>query len=136
MKLRKLLLLGITILLVGLIAPAIATASDTALSSQSKTADETSNRLHDLESRAKALEGKTDRMITQADDIQRKQQQLETDQAKKTWQMSTWWIIAPLFVSALSLATSIFFSWCARDHNRRSVKPLPFVLQRDFEDQI
>jgi len=100
MKLRKLLLLGITILLVGLIAPAIATASDTALSSQSKTADETSNRLHDLESRAKALEGKTDRMITQADDIQRKQQQLETDQAKKTWQMSTWWIIAPLFVSA------------------------------------
>jgi len=44
--------------------------------------------------------------------------------------------ICALFVSALSLFTSVYFSWCARDHNRRSVKPLPFVAQRDFEDEI
>jgi hypothetical protein len=44
--------------------------------------------------------------------------------------------ICALFVSAVSLFTSVYFSWCARDHNRRSVKPLPFIAQRDFEDQI
>ncbi len=44
--------------------------------------------------------------------------------------------ICALVVSVVSLATSIYFSWCARDHNRRSVKPLPFVLQSDFEDRI
>lgn len=44
--------------------------------------------------------------------------------------------ICALVVSAISLATSIYFSWCARDHNRRSVKPIPFVAQPDFEDEI
>ncbi len=44
--------------------------------------------------------------------------------------------ICALIVAVVSLATSIYFSWCARDHNRRSVKPLPFVLQSDFEDRI
>jgi len=44
--------------------------------------------------------------------------------------------ICALIVSVVSLATSVYFSWCARDHNRRSVKPLPFVLQSDFEDRI
>jgi hypothetical protein len=51
-------------------------------------------------------------------------------------QAATILAICALFVSALSLFTSIYFSWCARDHNRRSVKPLPFVAQRDFEDEI
>ena len=50
--------------------------------------------------------------------------------------MSTIVAICALFVSIVSLATSIYFSWCARDHNRRSVTPLPFVLQSDFEDRI
>jgi len=44
--------------------------------------------------------------------------------------------ICALFVAIVSLVASIYFSWCARDHNRRSVKPLPFVLQSDFEDRI
>lgn len=44
--------------------------------------------------------------------------------------------ICALAVSIISLGTSIYFSWCARDHNRRSVKPLPFIRQFDFEDQI
>jgi hypothetical protein len=44
--------------------------------------------------------------------------------------------ICALVVAAISLATSIYFSWCARDHNRRSVKPIPFVAQPDFEDEI
>lgn len=44
--------------------------------------------------------------------------------------------ICALVVSVASLVASIYFSWCARDHNRRSVKPLPFVLQSDFEDRI
>ncbi|MBI4588614.1 MAG: hypothetical protein HY725_07225 [Candidatus Rokubacteria bacterium] len=44
--------------------------------------------------------------------------------------------ICALVVSVASLAASIYFSWCARDHNRRSVRPLPFVLQSDFEDRI
>lgn len=51
-------------------------------------------------------------------------------------QQATIIAICALFVSAVSLFTSVYFSWCARDHNRRSVKPLPFVAQRDFEDQI
>jgi len=49
---------------------------------------------------------------------------------------STIVVICALIISVVSLATSIYFSWCARDHNRRSVKPLPFVLQTDFEDRI
>ena len=44
--------------------------------------------------------------------------------------------ICALFVSGVSLATSIYFGWCTRDHNRRSVKPIPFVAQPDFEDHI
>jgi hypothetical protein len=44
--------------------------------------------------------------------------------------------ICALITSVVALATSIYFSWCTRDHNRRSVKPLPFVLQADFEDRI
>src|SRR5437899_9801616 len=44
--------------------------------------------------------------------------------------------ICALFVSGVSLATSIYFGWCTRDHNRRSVKPIPFVAQPDFEDRI
>jgi hypothetical protein len=51
-------------------------------------------------------------------------------------QASTIVAICAFFVSVLSLGTSIYFSWCARDHNRRTVKPLPFILQRDYEDQI
>lgn len=51
-------------------------------------------------------------------------------------QEATTLAICALFVSAVSLFTSVYFSWCARDHNRRSVRPLPFVAQRDFEDQI
>ena len=44
--------------------------------------------------------------------------------------------ICAVVVSVASLAASIYFSWCARDHNRRSVKPLPFVYQADYEDRI
>jgi hypothetical protein len=44
--------------------------------------------------------------------------------------------ICALIVSVVSLATSIYFSWCTRDHNRRSVKPLPHVLPSDFENRI
>lgn len=44
--------------------------------------------------------------------------------------------ICALVVAIASLATSIYFSWCARDHNRRSVKPLPFILQPDFENEV
>jgi hypothetical protein len=46
------------------------------------------------------------------------------------------WAICALFVSFVSLATSIYFSWCARDHNRKSVKPIPFIQQLDYEDRI
>ena len=48
----------------------------------------------------------------------------------------TFWTVAAIFVSLVSLGTSIYFSWCARDHNRRSVKPLPFILTSDYEDRI
>jgi hypothetical protein len=41
-----------------------------------------------------------------------------------------------LFVSVVALATSIYFSWCARVHNRKSVMPIPFVLQPDHENRI
>lgn len=51
-------------------------------------------------------------------------------------QASTIVAFCALFVSFVSLVTSIYFSWCARDHNRRSVKPLPFILQPDFEDKV
>lgn len=30
----------------------------------------------------------------------------------------------------------MYFGWCTRNHNRRSVKPLPFILQPDYADRI
>ena len=51
-------------------------------------------------------------------------------------QASTIIAVCALFVSLISLATSIYFSWCARDHNRRTVKPLPYILQPNFENKI
>lgn len=44
--------------------------------------------------------------------------------------------ICALFVSVLSLGTSLYFSWAARDHNRRSVKPLPYIQQPDYENRL
>ena len=44
--------------------------------------------------------------------------------------------ICAVFVSIVSLLSSIYFGWCTRDHNKRSVKPLPYVLPSDFEDHI
>ena len=44
--------------------------------------------------------------------------------------------ICALIVSVASLMTSLYFSYCARDHNRRSVKPIPFIEQPDFENRI
>lgn len=44
--------------------------------------------------------------------------------------------ICALFVSVLSLGTSLYFSWAARDHNRRSVKPLPYIQQPDYENHL
>ena len=41
-----------------------------------------------------------------------------------------------VFVSLVSLGTSIYFSWCTRDHNKRSVRPRPYVLPSDFENQM
>ncbi|MDP1814589.1 MAG: hypothetical protein Q8K92_09100, partial [Leadbetterella sp.] len=29
-----------------------------------------------------------------------------------------------------------YFSWCTRDHNRRSVKPIPYISASDFEDRV
>ena len=44
--------------------------------------------------------------------------------------------VCALFVSVLSLGTSLYFSWAARDHNRRSVRPLPYIQQPDYETRL
>ena len=44
--------------------------------------------------------------------------------------------LCALVTSAVSLAASIYFGWCTRDHNRRTVKPLPYASPSDFEDQL
>ena len=54
----------------------------------------------------------------------------------KVKNMSIILAICASLVSVVSLVTSIYFSWCARDHNRRSVKPIPFVARLDFEDHL
>ena len=44
--------------------------------------------------------------------------------------------VVAVIVSVLALGVSIYFGWCTRDHNRRSVKPLPYVAPNDYEDYI
>ncbi len=44
--------------------------------------------------------------------------------------------ICAVFISVLSLVLSAYYGWCTRDHNRRSVKPLPYVSPSDFENLI
>lgn len=38
--------------------------------------------------------------------------------------------------SLLALGFSIYFGWCTRDHNRRSVKPIPYVAPNDYENEL
>jgi len=44
--------------------------------------------------------------------------------------------LCAVVISVVSLGSSIYFGWCTRDHNRRSVKPLPYVAPTDFEDRL
>lgn len=44
--------------------------------------------------------------------------------------------ISAMIVSVVSLAASIYFGWCTRDHNRRSVKPLPHLVLINNDDRI
>jgi hypothetical protein len=44
--------------------------------------------------------------------------------------------LCALWISVLSLAFSIYYGWCTRDHNRRTVKPLPYVASSDFENLL
>lgn len=44
--------------------------------------------------------------------------------------------IFALFFSIVSIGISGYFSWCIRDHNRRSVKPFPFIAVLDREDTV
>lgn len=51
-------------------------------------------------------------------------------------QTSTILALSALIVSIVSLGLSAYFTWLERDHNRRSLRPLPFILQPDFEDKV
>lgn len=44
--------------------------------------------------------------------------------------------ISAIFVSVVSLITSIFFSRSARQHNRKSLLPFPYLDRADFEDEL
>lgn len=41
-----------------------------------------------------------------------------------------------LLIAAVSLFATIYFGWCTRDHNRRSVLPLPYVAPSDFTNKL
>ena len=44
--------------------------------------------------------------------------------------------IGALFISVIALGSSIYFGWCTRDHNRRSVRPLVNIVPADYEHRI
>jgi hypothetical protein len=44
--------------------------------------------------------------------------------------------LCALGTSLIALGFSIYFGWCTRDHNRRSVKPLPYVAPNDYENEL
>lgn len=46
------------------------------------------------------------------------------------------WAISAVLISVLSLGTSVYFSRAAREHNRRSVRPLPYIRQPDYENHM
>lgn len=50
--------------------------------------------------------------------------------------LSTIFAACALFVSVLSLGFSIYFSVKSREHNRLSVRPMPYILQPDYQDRI
>ena len=92
---------------------------------------------------SKAAETSDDKSITQAakadevvqaqDKVYRvKLEELPSDKPQSPGIVA----ICALFVSVLSLGTSLYFSWAARDHNRRSVKPLPYIQQPDYENRL
>lgn len=43
---------------------------------------------------------------------------------------------AEAVIAICALGASIYFGWCMRDHNRRSVKPIPYLSPNDYEDEI
>ena len=54
---------------------------------------------------------------------------LEDERRQKDIPIST-------FIAVLSLVVTLYFSWRSRQHNRYSVRPLPFVRQPDYENRI
>lgn len=52
------------------------------------------------------------------------------------WDTKTIVATCAVFVSFVSLMSSIYFSLKAREHNRRSVLPMPYILQPDYDDRI
>lgn len=44
--------------------------------------------------------------------------------------------ICALVISLASFGFSIYFGWCTRDHNRRTVRPLVYVSPSDYEDLL
>lgn len=41
-----------------------------------------------------------------------------------------------LVLSVLSLGGVLYFGWCTRDHQRRSVTPIPYISPSDYEDRL
>jgi hypothetical protein len=44
--------------------------------------------------------------------------------------------IVATFVAALAFALAVLDHWTTRDHQRRSVRPLPFISPWDYEDHL
>lgn len=44
--------------------------------------------------------------------------------------------LCALGTSLVALGSSIYFGWCTRVHNRRSVKPIPYVAPNDYENEL
>ena len=44
--------------------------------------------------------------------------------------------VAAVVLSALALGVSVYFGWDTYEHNRRSVKPLPYVAPNNYENHI
>ena len=43
---------------------------------------------------------------------------------------------AEAVIAVCALGVSLYFGWCMRDHNKKTVKPIPYISPNDYEDQI
>lgn len=75
-------------------------------------------------------------LSTPTDSTSASSKQLCLSEDSSMWDAKTIVAICAVIVSLGSMMSSIYFSLKAREHNRLSVRPMPYISQPDYENRI